>query len=130
MVVLSYTATVAAILGSIVACALARVLIQVLQLGIGGAAFLAQSHARHGDAFVIGATPPRLVFLFDPSAIRQFFTAPVEQIDFRAAVEHFTQRVFQVIRVCGQVDPFSCTFHYSDQILHLLDATMSSDMLG
>lgn len=74
-----------------------KALLQVLQLGIGGAAFLEQSRARSGDAFAIGVLPPRLVFLFDPAAIRQFFTAPVDQIDFRAAVEHFTQRVFQVI---------------------------------
>lgn len=97
MVSMAYAAILVYPCCSIVACALARVLFQVLQFGIGGAAFLAQSHARRGDAFSIGAIPPRLVFLFDPAAIRQFFTAPVEQIDFRAAVEHFTQRVFQVI---------------------------------
>ena len=99
--VLSYAATVGCILVTIVACALARVLIQVLQLGIGGAAFLAQNHARHGDTFSIGALPPRLVFLFDPAAVRQFFTAPVDEVDFCAAVEHFTQRVFQVTPCCN-----------------------------
>jgi hypothetical protein len=93
---LSYSATLACILATVVGCALARVLMQVLQLGIGGVAFLAQSHARCGDAFTIGALPPRLVFLRDPAAVRHFFTAHVEEVDFRAAVEHFTQRVFQV----------------------------------
>lgn len=73
-----------------------KALVQMLQLAIGGAAFLQQSRARCGDAFAVGVLPPRLVFLFDPAAIRHFFTAPVDQIDFRAAVEHFTQRVFQL----------------------------------
>ena len=93
---LSYIATLACILATAIGCALARVLVQVLQLGIGGVAFLSQSHARHGDAFTIGALPPRLVFLRDPAAVRHFFTAPVDEVDFRAAVEHFTQRIFQV----------------------------------
>ena len=73
-----------------------RAVIQIVQLSVGGTAFLAVSKAAKGDAVTIGILPPRLLFLHDPVAVRRFFTADVENIDFRAAVEHFTQRIFQV----------------------------------
>ncbi len=33
---------------------------------------------------------------FDPVAICQFFTSPIDTMDFRAVVDHFMQRVFLV----------------------------------
>ena len=73
-----------------------RVVLQIVQLSVGGTAFLAVSKAAQGDAVTIGILPPRLLFLHDPAAVRLFFTADIEEIEFRAAVEHFTQRIFQV----------------------------------
>lgn len=93
---LNWTITLISCVAASLIVLVGRVIFQVLQLGAGGAAFLAAKWTQHGDVVTIGAFPPRLVFLFDPAAIRQFFTAPIDQIDFHMAVEHFTERVFQV----------------------------------
>ncbi len=96
MMQLSLAVVLLSIAAACLADAAARVIQQVLALGTGGVAFLAYQRETHGDAFQIGTFTPQLVVLFDPAAIRLFFTAPVEQIKFHLAVEHITHRVFEV----------------------------------
>lgn len=67
---------------------------QAMGMSFEGTVYLQQQRQRHGDAFCIGGVGARLVFLSDPAAIQLFFTAPASDFEFKAAVEHFTKRVF------------------------------------
>ena len=49
---------------------------------------------QHGDAFLLQLPGQRMAFIFHPSALHSFFTAPESQIAFQPAVVHFTERVF------------------------------------
>jgi cytochrome P450 len=49
---------------------------------------------QHGDAFTLNLAGQKMTFVFHPSALRHFFTAPDAQLAFAPAVEQFTQRVF------------------------------------
>ncbi|GIL85106.1 hypothetical protein Vretifemale_13735 [Volvox reticuliferus] len=47
-----------------------------------------------GDSFTLTLASVKMTFLFEPSHIDFFFSAPDEKVTFRPAVEQFTQRVF------------------------------------
>ncbi|CAL5225964.1 g8766 [Coccomyxa viridis] len=67
-----------------------------LGLARHGASFIHKCRLQYGDAFRLSLAGRNMTFLFHPEALRQFFAAPTDEIAFRPAVAHFTQRVFML----------------------------------
>ncbi|GLI64265.1 hypothetical protein VaNZ11_007480 [Volvox africanus] len=65
-----------------------------LALGRHGVSYINKCRRKFGDCFTLSLASLKMTFLFEPSHIDYFFSAPDEKITFRPAVEQFTQRVF------------------------------------
>ncbi|EFJ41941.1 hypothetical protein VOLCADRAFT_119569 [Volvox carteri f. nagariensis] len=65
-----------------------------LALGRHGVSYINKCRRKFGDSFTLSLAGVKMTFLFEPSHIHYFFSAPDEKVTFRPAIEQFTQRVF------------------------------------